>query len=65
LNGKTERVHLAMNNNDRDYPVTNGLKLKEMLLEDCHAPDREQLIEELNERHGKTTKRQRPRRPAA
>ena len=54
-----------MNNNNRDYPVTNGLKLKEMLLEDWHAPDREQLIEELNERHGKTTKRQRPRRPAA
>jgi uncharacterized protein YecE (DUF72 family) len=65
LNGKAERVHLAMNNNNRDYPVTNGLKLKEMLLEDWHAPDREQLIEELDERRGKARKRLRPRRPAA
>jgi hypothetical protein len=54
-----------MNNNNRDYPVTNGLKLKEMLLENWHAPDREQLIEELHERRGKARKRQRPRRPAA
>jgi uncharacterized protein YecE (DUF72 family) len=65
LNGKAERVHLAMNNNNRDYPVINGLKLKEMLLEDWHAPDRGQLIEELDERREKARKRQRPRRPAA
>jgi uncharacterized protein YecE (DUF72 family) len=65
LNGKAERVHFAMNNNNRDYPVTNGLKLKEMLLEDWHAPDRQQLIEELDERREKAKKRQRPRRPAA
>jgi uncharacterized protein YecE (DUF72 family) len=65
LNGKAERVHLAMNNNNRDYPVINGLKLKEMLLEDWHAPDRQRLIEELDERREKARKRQRPRRPAA
>jgi hypothetical protein len=65
LNGKAERVHVAMNSNNRDYPVTNGLKLKEMLLEDWHAPDRQQLIEELDERREKAKKRQRPRRPAA
>ena len=28
-----------------DYPVINGLKLKEMLLEDWHPPDRERLVE--------------------
>ena len=39
-----------MNNNRRDYPVINGLKLKEMLLEDWHPPDRERLIEELEDR---------------
>ena len=39
-----------MNNNNRDYPVINGLKLKEMLLEDWHPPDRESLIEELEAR---------------
>ena len=50
LNGKAERVHLAMNNNRRDYPVINGLKLKEMLLEDWHPPDRGQLMEELEDR---------------
>jgi uncharacterized protein YecE (DUF72 family) len=31
LNGRAERVHMAMNNNRRDYPVINGLQLKEML----------------------------------
>jgi uncharacterized protein YecE (DUF72 family) len=50
LNGKAERVHVAMNNNRRDYPVINGLKLKEMLLEDWHPPARERLIEEFEER---------------
>jgi hypothetical protein len=38
-----------MNYNRRDYPVINGLKLKEMLLEDCHPPDRKRLIEELED----------------
>jgi uncharacterized protein YecE (DUF72 family) len=50
LNGKAECVHMAMNNNRRDYPVINGLKLKEMLLEDWHPPERQALIEELEER---------------
>jgi len=64
LNGKAERVHLAMNNNRRDYPVTNGLALKEMLLEDWHPPDRTALIEELEARRSAakaTRKRRRPR----
>jgi hypothetical protein len=26
---------MAMNNNRRDYPVINGLQLKEMVLEDA------------------------------
>jgi len=56
LNGKADRAYMAMNNNRRDYPVTNGLKLKEMLLEDWHAPARQALIEELEERRA-------PRRP--
>ena len=61
LNGKAERVHLAMNNNRRDYPVINGLRLKEMLLENWQAPDRQTLIDELEERRarakaGKTTR---------
>ena len=43
-------MHLAMNNNNRDYPVITGLKLKEMLLEDWHPPDRKTLIEELEAR---------------
>src|SRR5689334_5601416 len=50
MNGKAERVHLAMNNNNRDYPVVNGLQLKEMLLEDWHPPDRAALTEEFEER---------------
>lgn len=45
-----EWVHVAMNNNRRDYRVVNGVKLKEMLLEDWHSPDREALIEELEAR---------------
>ena len=54
LNGKADRVHLAMNNNRRDYPVINGLRLKEMLLEDWHQPDRGRLIEELEDRRART-----------
>ena len=50
MNGKAERVHLAMNNNNRDYPVCNGIQLKEMLLEDWHPPDRDVLVEEFEER---------------
>jgi len=60
LNGKAERVHLAMNNNRRDYPVTNGLRLKEMLLEDWHPPDREALIEELDDRRTRARARKSP-----
>ena len=43
----------------------NGLKLKEMLLEDWHAPDREALIEELDERRSKATASRPHRRAAA
>jgi uncharacterized protein YecE (DUF72 family) len=50
LNGRADRVYMAMNNNNRDYPVRNGLRLKEMLLEDWHPPDREALISQLEER---------------
>ena len=59
MNGKAERVHLAMNNNNRNYPVINGLQLKQMLLEDGDAPNREALIKELDERRsaGKTNRR--------
>jgi hypothetical protein len=53
LNGKAERVHLAMNNNRGDYPAINGIALKEMLSEDWRPPDREALIEELEERRAK------------
>jgi uncharacterized protein YecE (DUF72 family) len=55
LNGKAERVHVAMNNNNRDYPVVNGLQLKAMLLEDWHPPDRAALIDELEERRTSAT----------
>jgi uncharacterized protein YecE (DUF72 family) len=64
LNGKADRVHLAMNNNRRDYPVINGLRLKEMLLEDWHPPDREELIEELEERRARARTARKPRRRA-
>jgi uncharacterized protein YecE (DUF72 family) len=66
LNGKAERVHLAMNNNRRDYPVINGLQLKEMLLESWQPPDRQTLIEELEERRAaaKKTRRRTPKRAA-
>jgi uncharacterized protein YecE (DUF72 family) len=57
LNGKAERVHLAMNNNNRDYPARNGVQLKEMLLEDWHPPDRDALIEEFEERRAAVRKR--------
>jgi hypothetical protein len=43
-----------MNNNRGDYPAINGLQLKEMLLEDWHPPDREALVEELDERRART-----------
>jgi uncharacterized protein YecE (DUF72 family) len=66
LNGKAERVHVAMNNNRRDYPVINGLKLKEMLLEDWHAPDRQALIDEFEERRAAAKAvRKRPRQGVA
>ena len=65
MNGKAERVHVAMNNNNRDYPVTNGLELKEMLLEDWHLPDRAALIEELDERRARAKPGPRRRRRAA
>jgi uncharacterized protein YecE (DUF72 family) len=65
LNGKAERVHVAMNNNNRDYPVINGLKLKEMLLENWRAPNPETLIEELDERRTRAKPAQRRRRRAA
>jgi uncharacterized protein YecE (DUF72 family) len=64
LNGKAERVHLAMNNNNRDYPVRNGIQLKQMLLEDWHPPDRKALIEEFEERRA-AARQQKPRRTRA
>jgi uncharacterized protein YecE (DUF72 family) len=69
LNGKAERVHLAMNNNRRDYPVINGVRLKELLLEDWQPPDRKALAEELEERRArakvaKPSRRRTPRRAA-
>ena len=64
LNGRADRVHLAMNNNRGDYPAINGIALKEMLLEDWHPPDRDALIAELDERRAKS-KAQRPRRRRA
>lgn len=39
-----------MNNNRSDYPVTNDMGLKQMLLEDWRPPDRNALIAELDER---------------
>jgi uncharacterized protein YecE (DUF72 family) len=62
LNGKADRVHLAMNNNRRDYPVTNGLRLKEMLLEDWRPPDRAALVEELEERRARARPAKKSRR---
>ena len=53
LNGKADRVHVAMNNNRGDYPAINGMQLKEMLLEDWQPPDRQALIEEFHERRSK------------
>ena len=55
---------MAMNNNRRDYPVINRLRLKEMLLEDWHAPDRDRLVEELEDRE-RSAKGSGHRRPAA
>ena len=65
LNGKAERVHVAMNNNRRDYPVTNGVPLKQMLLEDWRPPDHAVLVAELNERREKARRPTRHRRRAA
>ena len=59
LNGKAERVNVAMNNNNRDYPAINGMRLKEMLLEDWHPPDRDELIAELEERRKRAKKSRR------
>jgi uncharacterized protein YecE (DUF72 family) len=64
LKGKAERVHVAMNNNNRDYPARNGIQLKEMLLEDWQPPDRQALVEELEERRTAFRKRT-PRRGTA
>jgi uncharacterized protein YecE (DUF72 family) len=57
LNGKAERVYLAMNNNRSDYPATNGMQLKQMLLEDWHPPDRNRLIQELEAWRGTRKKK--------
>jgi uncharacterized protein YecE (DUF72 family) len=53
LNGKAERVHVAMNNNRGDDPATNGMQLKQMLLEDWQPPDRAGLVERFEERRAK------------
>jgi uncharacterized protein YecE (DUF72 family) len=65
LNGKAERVHVAMNNNNRDYPVRNGIQLKEMLLEDWQPPDRAALIEELEQRRAEVRRGKSRRKQAA
>ena len=54
-----------MNNNNRDYPVRNGIQLKEMLLEDWHPPDREVLVEQFEERRADAKSRKPRRRRAA
>jgi len=55
-----------MHNNRRDYPAINGVQLKEMLLEAWEPPDRDALIQELEERRVKArAERPRRRRPAA
>jgi uncharacterized protein YecE (DUF72 family) len=65
LNGRAERVHVAMNNNRGDYPAINGMQIKEMLLEDWHPPDRAALIAELDERRARAKgARTRPRNVA-
>jgi uncharacterized protein YecE (DUF72 family) len=64
LNGRAERVHLAMNNNRGDYPAINGLQLKEMLLENWHAPDRRALVEELDERRARAKRKRQAHRAA-
>jgi uncharacterized protein YecE (DUF72 family) len=53
LNGKADRVHVAVNNNRGDYPAINGMQRKEMLREDWHAPDRETLLERFEERRAR------------
>ena len=65
LNGKAQRVHLAMNNNRGDDPAINGIALREMLSEDWHRPDRDMLVQELKERRAKAKPRRRPPRSAA
>jgi uncharacterized protein YecE (DUF72 family) len=62
LSGKAARVHVAMNNNRRDYPVVNAIQLKEMLLEDWRPPDRAALIEELEDRRARAKAGKKPRR---
>jgi hypothetical protein len=54
-----------MNNNRGDYPATNGITLKQMLLEDWRPPDREALVAELDERRTKERSgKKQPRRAA-
>ncbi|HEX3176583.1 MAG TPA: DUF72 domain-containing protein [Methylomirabilota bacterium] len=65
LNGKAQRVHMAMNNNRGDYPAINGIQLKEMLLEDWEPPDRDALLEELNDRRAAAKRKSKPRSAAA
>jgi len=45
LNGKAERVNVAMNNHRGAYPEFDGMQLKEMLLEDWHPRDRKALVQ--------------------
>lgn len=61
LNGRAERVYLQMNNNRRDYPAINGIRLKEMLLESWTPPDRDRLIQELEDRRARSRQRARTR----
>jgi uncharacterized protein YecE (DUF72 family) len=61
FDGRAARVHVAMNNHQRDYPATDALQLKQMLLKEWHSPDRDALIDELDERlsSSKTSRKRR------
>jgi hypothetical protein len=51
-----------MNDNNRDYPVRNGMQLKEMLLENWRPPDRKALIAKLEDERRADLRKRKPRR---
>ena len=54
-----------MNNNRGDYPAINGMRLKEVLLEDWHPADRDAILRELEEHRAKHRPTRSSRRRAA